>query len=108
MLGSAGTLLLLMFLAWGARGLSQSEDNRMTLGHNQDLSAIQEDLLLKLLSGWTDSRESNSMEVERNVERNIPDPLEPKMAPSVKFPHLSLRERKAPCKHFFWKTFTMC
>ncbi|CAI9558746.1 unnamed protein product, partial [Staurois parvus] len=59
-----------------------------------DLNAIQEDLLLKLLSGWSDSRESNLVEVERNV----PDPPEPKMAPVVKFPRLSLRERKAPCK----------
>ncbi|XP_018414530.1 PREDICTED: somatostatin-2 [Nanorana parkeri] len=103
MLGSAGTLLLLL-LAWGARGLSQPDDNRMILGHNQDLSAIQEDLLLKLLSGWTDSRESNLVEVERNA----PEPLQPKIAPPVKFPRLSLRERKAPCKNFFWKTFTMC
>ncbi|XP_073457473.1 somatostatin-2 [Aquarana catesbeiana] len=103
MLGSAGTLLLLL-LAWGARALSQPDDNRITLGHNQDLNAIQEDLLLKLLSGWTDSRESNLVEVERSV----PDPPEPKIAPSVKFPRLSLRERKAPCKNFFWKTFTMC
>ncbi|XP_040182870.1 somatostatin-2 isoform X2 [Rana temporaria] len=103
MLGSAGSLLLLL-LAWGARALSQPDDNRITLGRNQDLNAIQEDLLLKLLSGWTDSRESNLVEVERSV----PDPPEPKIAQPVKFPRLSLRERKAPCKNFFWKTFTMC
>ncbi|XP_044133520.1 somatostatin-2-like [Bufo gargarizans] len=98
-LGSAGTILVL--LVWGTRGLSQPYDNRMRLGHNQDLGKIQEDLLLKLLSGWTDSTESNSLEMERAA----PDNLDTKLIPSVKFPQ---RERKAPCKNFYWKTFTIC
>ncbi|XP_069599205.1 cortistatin [Ranitomeya imitator] len=98
LLGSAGTMLML--LVWGAWGLSQPFDNRMRLGHNQDLGKIQEDLLLKLLSGWTDSTENNSLEVERGA----PDNLDTKLIPSLKFP----RERKAPCKNFYWKTFTLC
>ncbi|KAG8568477.1 hypothetical protein GDO81_014016 [Engystomops pustulosus] len=99
LLGSAGTVLVL--LMWGARGLSQPYDNRMRLDHNQELGKIQEDLLLKLLSGWTDSTESNSLELERAAPNN----LDMKLIPSVRFPQ---RERKAPCKNFFWKTFTMC
>ncbi|KAM4014862.1 somatostatin-2-like [Anomaloglossus baeobatrachus] len=99
LLGSAGTMLVL--LVWGARGLSQPSDNRMRLGHNQDLGKIQEDLLLKLLSGWTDSTESNSLEMERAA----PDSLDSKLIPSLKFQR---HERKAPCKNFFWKTFTLC
>ncbi|KAM9299262.1 cortistatin [Gastrophryne carolinensis] len=101
MLRSAGTLLLGL-LIWGARGLPQPDDSR--IGHNQDLDAVQEDLLLKLLSGWTDSREGNSLE----VGRNSPELPEDKSFLSSRFPHLSLRERKATCKNFFWKTFTMC
>ncbi|XP_073441172.1 cortistatin [Dendrobates tinctorius] len=99
LMGSAGTMLML--LLWGARGLSQPFDNRMRLGHNQDLGKIQEELLLKLLSGWTDSTESNSLEMERAAPEN----LDTKLIPSLKFPP---RERKAPCKNFFWKTFTLC
>ncbi|XP_069804447.1 somatostatin-2-like [Dendropsophus ebraccatus] len=99
LLGSAGTVLVL--LVWGARGLSQPYDTRMRLGHNQELGKMQEDLLLKLLSGWTDSAESNSQEMERAAADN----LDAKLIPSLKFPQ---RERKAPCKNFFWKTFTLC
>ncbi|XP_053546040.1 somatostatin-2 isoform X2 [Bombina bombina] len=73
----------------------------------RDLSAVQDDLLVKLLSGWMDNADSNSQEIDRGVS----DSLEGKSiarSSAMKLPDLTIRERKAPCKHFFWKTFTAC
>ncbi|KAM4650538.1 somatostatin-2-like [Discoglossus pictus] len=105
LVSSVGCLLLLV--VWSVSASSQPEEDKLRLNHNQELSAVQEDLLLKLLSGWVDNADSNSLEMDREIS----DPLESKMIPhssSIKFPHVSIRERKAPCKHFFWKTFTAC
>ncbi|XP_053307810.1 cortistatin [Spea bombifrons] len=101
LLGSAGSLLLL--LAWTVGAASQPEDERMRMIRNQDLGAMQKDLLLKLLSGLMDHPPEADAEASDPVEPNaIPH------SPSMKFPHLPPRERKAPCKNFFWKTFTVC
>ncbi|MEE6485203.1 hypothetical protein FKM82_014206 [Ascaphus truei] len=101
-LSSLGSVLLL--LVWTVTATSQPEEEPLRATHNQELGALQQDLL-KLLSGWMDSPDSNSLEMDR--EASVEDKLVPRSS-SMKFPRLYPRERKAPCKNFFWKTFTMC
>ncbi|KAM4703414.1 cortistatin [Rhinophrynus dorsalis] len=105
LLSSVGYMLLL--LVWSVRATNQPEEERLRASHDQDLSAIQEDLLLKLLSGWIDSTNSNSLELDRGDSDNWESKMIPRSS-LIKFPYLSPRERKAPCKNFFWKTFTLC
>ncbi|XP_075459219.1 somatostatin-2-like isoform X1 [Ascaphus truei] len=121
-LSSLGSVLLL--LVWTVTATSRPEEEPLRATHNQhtrdrlrllqdgrrnqggktELGALQQDLL-KLLSGWMDSPDSNSLEMDR--EASVEDKLVPRSS-SMKFPRLYPRERKAPCKNFFWKTFTMC
>ncbi|XP_063292358.1 somatostatin-2-like [Pelobates fuscus] len=103
---------ILMLLIWSVRATSQPDEDRlrvMRVDHNQELSAMQEDLLLKLLSGWADTVESNSLEMDRGASDVVDNNVIPRSS-SAKFPHILPREhdRKAPCKNFFWKTFTVC
>uniref|UniRef100_A0A8C5Q1C2 Somatostatin/Cortistatin C-terminal domain-containing protein n=1 Tax=Leptobrachium leishanense TaxID=445787 RepID=A0A8C5Q1C2_9ANUR len=73
----------------------------------RELGTIQEDLLLKLLSGWAENVESNSLEMDREASDTAENNIIPR-SPGAKYPHLPTRTRKAPCKNFFWKTFTVC
>ncbi|KAM8927223.1 somatostatin-2-like [Pelodytes ibericus] len=100
---SMGSILLLF--AWSVT--PQPEDESMRARRRQELNVLQEELLLKLLSGWADNADSNSLETDRGASETNDNTVLHR-ALSVKLPHLSPRERKAPCKNFFWKTFTVC
>ncbi|XP_078094678.1 somatostatin-2-like [Mustelus asterias] len=80
-------------------------EDRLSLRANQ-LNKERKEIILKLLSGLLDSS-SNQI----GVESTFPDPEEleeMKVEERSRFSQLPQRERKAPCKNFFWKTFTSC
>ncbi|XP_051894964.1 somatostatin-1B-like [Pristis pectinata] len=94
---SVVSLLLLV----GVEGADPLEE-RMRL---QELTKSRKSLILKLLAGlleiddhlaekgftYSDTEEAESSREERSVDAGIPR-----------------REQKAPCKLFFWKTFSHC
>lgn len=72
----------------------------------QEQSTVRKDAILKMLAGLLDSvdtgREAASPDVEEEGK------LEEERAVLGRLAQLSQRDRKAPCKNFFWKTFTSC
>lgn len=72
----------------------------------QEQSTVRKDAILKMLAGLLDSvdvgREVASPDVEEAGK------LEEERAVLGHIAQLSQRDRKAPCKNFFWKTFTSC
>lgn len=59
-------------------------------------------MLAGLLDGVDAGREAASPELDEDNK------LEEERAALGRLAQLSQRDRKAPCKNFFWKTFTSC
>lgn len=74
----------------------------------QELSKERKELILKLVSGLLDGALDTNMLPMETVD--LEEPLESRLEERAVYNRLSLpqRDRKAPCKNFFWKTFTSC
>lgn len=72
----------------------------------EEQSTVRKDAILKMLAGLLDNvdvgRDAASPDVEDEGK------LEEERAVLGRLAQLSPRDRKAPCKNFFWKTFTSC
>ncbi|NXS80970.1 SMS2 protein, partial [Erpornis zantholeuca] len=92
------SLVSVLLLVWSVRATVLPGEER--LQSTGERSTVRKDAILKMLAGLLDSvdvgREAASPEVEE--ERAVLGRLA----------QLSPRDRKAPCKNFFWKTFTSC
>uniref|UniRef100_A0A8B9FPL3 Somatostatin/Cortistatin C-terminal domain-containing protein n=1 Tax=Amazona collaria TaxID=241587 RepID=A0A8B9FPL3_9PSIT len=69
-------------------------------------STVRKDAILKMLAGLLDSVDMGREVATPDVEEE--GKLEEERAVLGRLAQLSPRDRKAPCKNFFWKTFTSC
>ncbi|KAG7265359.1 hypothetical protein CRUP_006023 [Coryphaenoides rupestris] len=90
-------------------------DDRSNFHTNRELSKERKELILKLVSGLLDGGaaadgDSNLLPGEPAPLLELEEPLESRLEERAVYNRLSLpqRDRKAPCKNFFWKTFTSC
>lgn len=68
----------------------------------QEQTKLRKDAILKMLAGLLESVDVASPDLEEEGK------LEEERATLGRLAQLSQRDRKAPCKNFFWKTFTSC
>uniref|UniRef100_A0A3B5L141 Somatostatin family member 7 n=1 Tax=Xiphophorus couchianus TaxID=32473 RepID=A0A3B5L141_9TELE len=75
-----------------------------------ELSKERKELILKLVSGLLDGALDTNMLPGEAAPVDLEEPLESRLEERAVYNRLSLpqRDRKAPCKNFFWKTFTSC
>ncbi|XP_077469044.1 cortistatin isoform X2 [Stigmatopora argus] len=80
------------------------------LNRGQDLSKQSKELILKLVSSLLEGALDTNMIPEETSPDELEEPLEARLEERAVYNRLSLpqRDRKAPCKNFFWKTFTSC
>ncbi|CAL8369380.1 unnamed protein product [Lota lota] len=93
-----------------AAALLPAED-RSNFHTSRELSKERKELILKLVSGLLDgASDSNMLPGEPSSLLDLEEPLESRLEERAVYNRLSLpqRDRKAPCKNFFWKTFTSC
>ncbi|KAJ0036897.1 hypothetical protein NQD34_005574 [Periophthalmus magnuspinnatus] len=86
-------------------------DDRTPLHPSRELSKERKELILKLVSGLLDGAlDTNMLPGEASPSLDLEEPLESRLEERAVYNRLSLpqRDRKAPCKNFFWKTFTSC
>lgn len=78
----------------------------------QELSKERKELILKLIAGLLDGADNSMLAGEiAPVSLDEEEPLESRLEERAVYNRLSQlpqRDRKAPCKNFFWKTFTSC
>uniref|UniRef100_A0A3Q2P9N1 Somatostatin family member 7 n=1 Tax=Fundulus heteroclitus TaxID=8078 RepID=A0A3Q2P9N1_FUNHE len=76
----------------------------------QELSKERKELILKLVSGLLDGALDTNMLPGEAAPVDLEEPLASRLEERAVYNRLSLpqRDRKAPCKNFFWKTFTSC
>ncbi|CAL8261479.1 unnamed protein product [Gadus morhua 'NCC'] len=87
-------------------------EDRSNFHSSRELSKERKELILKLVSGLLEgSPDSNMLPGELSDSLlELEEPLESRLEERAVYNRLSLpqRDRKAPCKNFFWKTFTSC
>ncbi|NXA62524.1 SMS2 protein, partial [Mohoua ochrocephala] len=98
------SLVSVLLLAWSVRATALPGEER--LQSTRERSTIRKDAILKMLAGLLDSVDAGSEAASPDVEEE--GKLEEERAVLGRFAQLSQRDRKAPCKNFFWKTFTSC
>lgn len=76
----------------------------------QELSKERKEMILRLVSGLLDGALDSNMLPGEAAPVDLEEPLESRLEERAVYNRLSLpqRDRKAPCKNFFWKTFTSC
>ncbi|XP_061541033.1 cortistatin [Phycodurus eques] len=89
------------------------EDSRSPmqgLNRGQDLSKQRKELILKLVSSLLEGALDTNILPEETSPEELEEPLDSRLVERAVYNRLSLpqRDRKAPCKNFFWKTFTSC
>ncbi|KAM6976647.1 cortistatin [Aplochiton taeniatus] len=86
-------------------------EERSPIHANREFSKERKDLILKLVSGLLDGAADSNMLPEGSpvdLEEPLESRLEERAATYNRLSQLPQRDRKAPCKNFFWKTFTSC
>ncbi|XP_058016970.1 somatostatin-2-like isoform X1 [Ahaetulla prasina] len=104
---TVGRCVAVLLLTWAmCAAAPPGEDNFSAQTSREQLKA-QKSLVLKMLAGLL-----NSVDADRDAFADFEDPpgrkLEDEPLTLGQSPHLSPRDRKTPCKNFFWKTFTAC
>ncbi|XP_034286100.1 cortistatin [Pantherophis guttatus] len=104
-----GRFVAVLLLTWTICAAAIPGEDNFSAQTSREQPKSQKSLVLKMLAGLL-----NGVEADRDAAAfaDFEDPLERKLeeeplmlGPS---PHLSPRDRKTPCKNFFWKTFTSC
>ncbi|NXR49449.1 SMS2 protein, partial [Hippolais icterina] len=97
------SLVSMLLLVWSVRGTALPGEER--LQSNRERSTLRKDVILKMLAGLLDGVDVGREAAFPDVEEGK---LEEEQAVLGRLAQLSQRDRKAPCKNFFWKTFTSC
>uniref|UniRef100_A0A3Q2Z2M1 Somatostatin family member 7 n=1 Tax=Hippocampus comes TaxID=109280 RepID=A0A3Q2Z2M1_HIPCM len=98
-----------VLLSVRAAAVRPVEDRSIVQGLNRDLSKLRKELILKLVSSLLEGPLDTNLLPEMSPEE-AEEPLQSRLEERAVYNRLSLpqRDRKAPCKNFFWKTFTSC
>ncbi|XP_061203968.1 cortistatin isoform X4 [Neopsephotus bourkii] len=101
------SLVSVLLLVWSVRATALPGDERLAIQSTREQSTVRKDAILKMLAGLLDGvdmgREVASPAVDEEEGK-----VEEERAVLGRLAQLSPRDRKAPCKNFFWKTFTSC
>ncbi|MBN3301010.1 somatostatin-1B-like [Amia ocellicauda] len=108
LLASLVSLMLLVYSVRAAAVLPGEE--RLSLHTNKELNKERKELILKLIAGLLDGVDGAVLGGDVGSV-DLEEPLESRLEERAVYNRLSQlpqRDRKAPCKNFFWKTFTSC
>ncbi|XP_062871601.1 cortistatin [Trichomycterus rosablanca] len=101
------SLLLVLYSVRAAAVLPADERNPI---HSREMSKERKELILKLVSSLLDGMDNNVLPGE-SLAMEAEEPMESRLEERAiynRLAQLPQRDRKAPCKNFFWKTFTSC
>ncbi|XP_063063704.1 cortistatin [Engraulis encrasicolus] len=105
------SLVSLMLVLYGVRAAAVLPVEERSSAHANELNTERKELILKLVSGLLDGVDTNMLPAADAAPLEREEPLESRLEQRAVYNRLSQlpqRDRKAPCKNFFWKTFTSC
>ncbi|NXX65495.1 SMS2 protein, partial [Spizella passerina] len=100
------SLVSMLLLVWSVRATTLPGEER--LQSTRERSAAHTDVVLRMLAGLLDGVDVGSEAAWRHGEEEEEAKLQEERAALGRPAQLPQRDRKAPCKNFFWKTFTSC
>ncbi|KFV03195.1 Somatostatin-2 [Tauraco erythrolophus] len=100
------SLVSVLLLVWGVRATALPGEERLAIQNTREQSAARQDAILKMLAGLLDGVDAGRQAASPDLEDE--GKLEEERAALGRLTQLSPRDRKAPCRNFFWKTFTSC
>ncbi|XP_054078503.1 cortistatin isoform X2 [Rissa tridactyla] len=98
------SLVSVLLLVWSVRATALPGEERLAIQNTREQSTVRKDAILKMLAGLLDSVDVGHEAASPDLEEE--GKLEEERAVLGRLAQLSQRDRKAPCKNFFWKTFT--
>ncbi|NWT22049.1 SMS2 protein, partial [Cardinalis cardinalis] len=98
------SLVSVLLLVWSVRATTLPGEER--LQSTRERSTVHKDVVLKMLAGLLDGVDVGSEAASEGGEEE--GRLEEERAALGRLAQLPQRDRKVPCKNFFWKTFTSC
>uniref|UniRef100_H3BB66 Somatostatin family member 7 n=2 Tax=Latimeria chalumnae TaxID=7897 RepID=H3BB66_LATCH len=104
------SLVSFLLVVWSVRATALPIEEKLMSHNNVELTKERKELMLKMIAGLLEGIDSPPMGGEVG-SMDLEEPVEPKLEERAAFnrlPQLPQRDRKAPCKNFFWKTFTSC
>ncbi|XP_048375116.1 somatostatin-2-like [Sphaerodactylus townsendi] len=106
LVASLGAVLLLV---WSVRPSALPGEDKLSVQSSREQFKARRGLILKMLADLLDEVD---MHHETTTSLDSDDPLagelEEEHSILEQLSQATQRERKAPCKNFFWKTFTAC
>ncbi|NXW95528.1 SMS2 protein, partial [Alopecoenas beccarii] len=100
------SLVSVLLLVWSVRATTLPGEERLALQNTREQSTARKDAILKMLAGLLDGMDAGHEVASPELDED--NKLEEERAALGRLAQLSQRDRKAPCKNFFWKTFTSC
>ncbi|XP_026540200.1 cortistatin [Notechis scutatus] len=104
-----GRFVAVLLLTWSMCAAALPGEENFSAQTSKEQSKAQKILVLKMLAGLLNGVDADH---EAAAFADFQDPLERKLEEEPLMlghsPHLRPRDRKTPCKNFFWKTFTAC
>ncbi|CAM2104458.1 cortistatin [Caretta caretta] len=99
------SLVSVLLVVWSVRASALPGEERAAVASSREQTKARKDMILKMLVGLLDGMDTGREAASTDFE----EPLESKLEEErLALGRLSQRDRKAPCKNFFWKTFTSC
>uniref|UniRef100_A0A8C5RYJ9 Somatostatin/Cortistatin C-terminal domain-containing protein n=1 Tax=Laticauda laticaudata TaxID=8630 RepID=A0A8C5RYJ9_LATLA len=98
-----GRFVVVLLLTWSMCAAALPGEENFFAQTSREQSKAQKSLLLKMLAGLL-----NGVDADHDFQDLLEKKLEEEPSMLGHSPHLSPRDRKTPCKNFFWKTFTAC
>ncbi|XP_063001376.1 somatostatin-2-like [Elgaria multicarinata webbii] len=92
-----------LLLVWSVRGSALPGEEKFSVQSSREQTKARKGLILKMLADLLDG-----VDVGHDSEDLLESKLEEDPSTLGQLSHITQRERKAPCKNFFWKTFTAC
>ncbi|KYO31478.1 somatostatin-2 [Alligator mississippiensis] len=102
------SLVSVLLLVWSVRATALPGEERLSLQNSKEQTKARKDMILKMLVGLLDGMDVGRDATSTDFEEPLEGKLEEERSTLGRLAQLSQRDRKAPCKNFFWKTFTSC
>ncbi|KAF7239289.1 Somatostatin-2 [Varanus komodoensis] len=101
--------LAVLLLVWSTRASALPGEDKFSVQSSREQTKARSGLILKMLADLLDGADVGRDGTPfSNSEDLLDNKLEEEPSVLGRLSHITQRDRKAPCKNFFWKTFTAC
>ncbi|XP_015272075.1 PREDICTED: somatostatin-2-like [Gekko japonicus] len=103
------SLLAVLLLVWSVRASALPGEDKLSAQSSREQFKARKGLILKMLADLLDEVDTyHETTASLDPDDPLASELEEEHSILEQLSQTTQRDRKAPCKNFFWKTFTAC